>query len=129
MNINNLLTASGVAAGTCTPIMAQSPALGDKVGIWGALIALLLLTVRTINELGKAYYNYKQSQLANSTLQERVNDLERLQHEAAARCHNHASGEPCQPDCGCGCGHPRNGSGGQAAASGIRTTPPLEPTP
>ena len=75
VHANNIITAGGVAAGTLTSLMAQATPV-DRLGVIGALIALLVLIVRTFNELGKGWLVYKEAQLREGELRTKIVELE-----------------------------------------------------
>jgi hypothetical protein len=75
VHTNNIITATGVASGTMTSLLAQAtPA--DRLGVIGALMALLVLIVRTLNELGKGWLDYKEAQIREGDLKKQIVELE-----------------------------------------------------
>lgn len=98
LTTNNLLTAIGVSAATCATLLAQADPSGDRLGMIGALIALLVLVVRTVNELGKAWLAFEEAQLRVTELKNRVTELERerdaSRNPQAAQPAIPATGEP-----------------------------------
>jgi hypothetical protein len=80
VHTNNVITATGVAAGTWTSIIAQASP-GDRLSILGALMALLVLAVRTLNELGKGWLAYKEAQLHEGELRAKIAELQAEQEK------------------------------------------------
>lgn len=97
MTINNILTAVGVTSATFATLMAQIDPMSDRLGLMGALIALLVLVVRTVNELGKAWLAFEESQLEARKLKERITQLERERDAAQAERASASPAGPAEP--------------------------------